>query len=97
MIGHHIYLTDHTLLQDGNDENNYEKTFEIVIDDVTDAPPVFTSTFDTRVNEDVPRVRSTCRQMNWTKKIRNFSANIQLATSVFSQHVLRVMSYYGSK
>ncbi|KAF6041176.1 hypothetical protein EB796_000514 [Bugula neritina] len=39
--------------QDGNPVNDYRMTFEVVIDDVTDAPPFFTSTFDARINEDV--------------------------------------------
>ena len=47
------------LLEDGNPSNDYMMNFEIIIDDVTDAPPYFTSRFAERVKEDVPVVINT--------------------------------------
>ncbi|XP_067945562.1 cadherin-87A-like [Watersipora subatra] len=45
----------HLTAMDGNANNDFLMNFEILIDDVTDAPPYFTASFDTRVLEDVPQ------------------------------------------
>ena len=40
-------------LQDGNPSNDFLRNFEVKIEDIPDAPPVFTSRSDARVKEDV--------------------------------------------